>query len=64
MIEARLVELLACPRCRGPIEKTGSESWLVCRAEGLAFPVTDDIACLVDSAARPLAEIPELTASG
>lgn len=63
MLEARFVDLLACPRCRGPIEVTGSESWLACRADGLAFPVTDGIACLVEGAARPLAEVPELAQS-
>lgn len=63
MNDSRLLTLLACPRCRGPIKATPEGAWLVCRADGLAFPVTDGIACLVESAARPLAEVPELAQS-
>jgi len=58
MIDPDLLRLLACPRCRGPIEAAADGHWLLCTADGLAFPYTDGIACLVEASARPLAELP------
>ncbi len=57
MINPTLLVLLACPRCRGPVDPVAGGDWLACRADALAFPVTDGIACLVEAAARPLAEV-------
>jgi uncharacterized protein YbaR (Trm112 family) len=57
MIDPDLLRLLACPRCRGPIEASADGRWLLCTADALAFPYDDGIACLVEAAARPLAEL-------
>ena len=46
-MDARLLEILVCPLCKGPLDyrknqpELGSE--LVCKACRLAFPVKDDI---------------------
>ena len=53
-MDARLLEILACPLCKGPLyyHKSGAE--LVCRADRLAFPVRDDIAIMLEDEARQL----------
>ena len=53
-MDARLLEILACPLCKGPLfhHKAGNE--LVCRADRLAFPVRDDIPIMLEDEARQL----------
>ena len=46
-----LLEVLACPNCRGGLEPRGEE--LVCTGEcGYAYPVRDDIPVLLVDEAR------------
>jgi len=54
MMEARLLDLLVCPVCKGPLvfDKPGQE--LVCRAERLAYPVRDGIPVMLEEEARQL----------
>ncbi|HUP09582.1 MAG TPA: Trm112 family protein [Caldimonas sp.] len=54
----RLIELLVCPLCKGPLEHLRpplhERQELVCRADRLAFPVRDGIPVMLESEARPL----------
>lgn len=54
-LDARLLEILACPNCRGEIEYLEDESVLVCRGEcGYRYPVRDGIpVLLIDEAEKP-----------
>lgn len=54
-LDARLLEILACPNCRGEIEHLENESVLVCRGEcGYRYPIRDGIpVLLVDEAEKP-----------
>jgi uncharacterized protein len=54
-IDERLLEILACPNCRGEIEHLAGESVLVCRGEcGYRYPIRDGIpVLLVDEAEKP-----------
>jgi uncharacterized protein YbaR (Trm112 family) len=53
-LDPALLEILACPDCRGPLRADDAASELVCTACGLAYPVRDDIpVLLVDEARRP-----------
>ena len=54
MLDSRLLEILACPLCKGPLQYRRDEQQLVCRADRLAFPVRDGVPVLLDSEARPL----------
>ena len=58
-METRLLELLVCPICKGPLEHLRpplqERVELVCRADALAFPVRDGIPVMLESEARPLA---------
>ena len=54
----RLLELLVCPICKGPLELSRgagpASSELVCHADRLAFPVRDGIPVMLEQEARPL----------
>ena len=55
-MDTRLLELLVCPLCKGPLEHlrppTHAQQELVCRADRLAFPVRDGIPVMLESEAR------------
>ena len=57
-LDERLLEILACPNCRGEIEYLEKESVLVCRGEcGYRYPIRDGIpVLLVDEAEKPTQE--------
>jgi uncharacterized protein YbaR (Trm112 family) len=54
-MDARLLEILACPLCKGPLAWQPAESVLVCRADRLAFPVRDGVPVMLEEEARSLA---------
>ena len=57
-MDHRLIDLLVCPLCKGPLkaERTPGEPLreLLCAADRMAFPVRDGIAVMLESEARPL----------
>mgnify|MGYP001432551430 CR=1 FL=1 len=61
-MEARLLELLVCPICKGPLEyrrpPADDAHELVCHADHLAFPVRDGIPVMLEQEARALGDLP------
>jgi uncharacterized protein len=53
-MDARLLELLVCPLCKGPLEYRKDKAELVCKGCRLAFPVRDDIPIMLEDEARQL----------
>lgn len=54
VLDQELIDILACPDCKGPVEYRESESVLVCLKCGLRYPVRDGIPImLVEEAERP-----------
>ena len=57
-METRLLNLLVCPICKGPLEHLRppiqEQVELVCHADGLAFPVRDGIPVMLEAEARSL----------
>jgi uncharacterized protein len=53
-MDSRLLEILACPLCKGPLVARREAGVLVCRADRLAFPVRDDIPVMLEEEARSL----------
>ena len=51
-MDTRLLELLVCPLCKGPLEMRRDPVELVCHADRLAFPVRDGIPVMLESEAR------------
>lgn len=48
-----LLEILVCPKCKGPLQYRPEESTLVCPACRLAYPIEDDIPVMLIDEARP-----------
>jgi uncharacterized protein YbaR (Trm112 family) len=63
-MDKRLLELLVCPICKGPLRSAGAAGSLelVCRADRLAYAVRDGIPMMLPEEARVLgADDPLLT---
>ncbi|HAW50150.1 TPA: tetraacyldisaccharide 4'-kinase [bacterium] len=43
MVDNELLDILACPKCKGDIEYISSENKLLCISCGLKYPIRDDI---------------------
>jgi uncharacterized protein YbaR (Trm112 family) len=54
-LDSKLLDILACPLCKGPLVWHREEAVLVCRAERLAYPVRDGIPVMLEEEARKLA---------
>lgn len=54
-MDDRLLDILACPVCKGPLKFHKSAAVLVCRAERLAFPIRDGVPMMLEEDARQLA---------
>ena len=53
-MDARLLEILVCPVCKGPLDFRKTDQELVCKACKLAYPVRDDIPVMLEEEARQL----------
>jgi len=53
-VSKELLEILACPKCKGDIELTEKGDGLVCNACKLMYPIKDDIPIMLIDEAIPL----------
>jgi uncharacterized protein YbaR (Trm112 family) len=54
MMDTKLLDILACPLCKGPLVHVRDPEQLICRAERLSFPVRDGIPVMLAEEATPL----------
>lgn len=54
MIKQELLDILACPKCKGPVQFNEEENGLICRTCALIYPVRDDIPIMLIDEAKPL----------
>ncbi|WP_310600956.1 Trm112 family protein [Desulfobulbus sp.] len=54
MIKKELLEILACPQCKGPVELAADENGIVCRACRLLYAIRDGIPIMLIDEAKPL----------
>lgn len=54
-MDARLLDVLVCPLCKGPLVYDKATQELVCNADALAFPIRDGIPIMWTDQARSLA---------
>ncbi len=54
-MDAKLLEILVCPVCKGPLLYKKPEQELICRPCRLAYPVKDGIPVMLEDEARKLA---------
>jgi len=53
-ISKELLEILACPKCKGDIHLNQKNDALVCDACRLSYPIKDDIPVMLIDEATPL----------
>jgi uncharacterized protein YbaR (Trm112 family) len=54
-VDPKLLEILVCPLCKGPLAYRKDAAELVCKADRLAYPVKDGIPVMLEEDARKLA---------
>jgi uncharacterized protein YbaR (Trm112 family) len=54
-MDKKLLDILVCPICKGPLEYKKTEKELICKADRLAYPIRDDIPVMLEDEARQLA---------
>lgn len=55
-MDKKLLEILVCPLCKGPLRYDRARSELVCKADKLAYPIRDDIPVMLEDEARRVPE--------
>ena len=53
-MEKRLLEILACPICKGELLYDSQALELICKVDKLAYPIKDGIPVLIEKEAREL----------
>jgi uncharacterized protein YbaR (Trm112 family) len=53
-MEAKLLQILVCPICKGPLHYKKQHQELICKPCRLAYPVRDDIPVMLEDEARVL----------
>lgn len=54
MLDKKLLGILVCPLCKGPLKYVADKRELICRADGLAYPIREGIPVMLQEQARPL----------
>ncbi len=62
-MDARLIDILVCPLCKGPLVLDKLASELICKGDKLAYPIRDGIPIMWADQARDLSGSP-VAASG
>ncbi|HYF60935.1 MAG TPA: Trm112 family protein [Burkholderiaceae bacterium] len=55
-MDSRLLEILVCPLCKGPLRHDRAAQELICKVDRLAFPIRDGIPVMLEQQARTLPE--------
>lgn len=53
-MDAKLLDILVCPICKGPLIYAKPDQELICKADRLAFPVREGIPVMIEDEARKL----------
>ncbi|WP_157670058.1 Trm112 family protein [Chitinibacter sp. FCG-7] len=54
-MDAKLLEILVCPVCKGPLVYNKATQELISKGARLAYPIKDGIPVMLESEARQLA---------
>lgn len=55
-MDKNLLDILACPICKGELLYHSTQQELICRLDRLAYPVIDGIPVMLESRARKMHE--------
>ena len=53
-MDKKLLDILACPVCKGPLVYDQQQQELICKVDRLAYPIRDDIPVMLEEEARQL----------
>ena len=53
-MDTKLLDILACPVCKGPLKLSADKTELISKGAGLAYPIRDGIPVMLESEARTL----------
>ncbi|HEX7813183.1 MAG TPA: Trm112 family protein [Burkholderiales bacterium] len=53
-MDPKLLDILVCPICKGPLLYRKAEKELACKACRLAYPIRDDIPVMLEEDARKI----------
>lgn len=53
-MDPKLLDILVCPLCKGPLIYRKAHSELLCKACRLGYPIRDDIPVMLEDEARKL----------
>ena len=56
MIDKKLLEIIACPLCKGELIYAPKQQELLCRRDKLAYPIKDQIPILLIDEARKMSD--------
>lgn len=61
-MDKKLLDILVCPLCKSSLIYNKNQQELICKADGMAFPIRDDIPVMLEDEARRLTfdEVDEL----
>ena len=54
MISQELLDILACPKCKGPVKLTPAQDGLICESCRLLYEIRDDIPIMLIDEAKKL----------
>lgn len=57
MLDPKLLEILVCPKCKGPLVVSEKPPALVCNRCRLVYPIRDGIPILLIDEAEPLGPV-------
>jgi uncharacterized protein YbaR (Trm112 family) len=60
-MDKKLLDILVCPICKGPLRHIKKDNELICPVDRLAYPIQDDIPVMLVSDARELPADEEIT---
>jgi uncharacterized protein len=55
-MDPKLLEILVCPICKGPLVHNKAEKELICKPCRLAYQIKDDIPVMLEDEARKVEE--------
>lgn len=55
-MDKKLLDILVCPLCKGPLAIDRKKTELICKADRLAYPIRDDIPIMLEDEARRLTD--------
>jgi uncharacterized protein len=53
-MDKKLLDVLACPICKGPVLYVKAQQILVCKFDRMAYPIRDDIPVMLEQEAKKL----------